>query len=79
MSLLAVWGLLEARNRILLTLLLPLARDVIAGLVTIGELGVAALGWTLDCWGHAPGANDPDSLGLTNGLLELVGNFDQRD
>ena len=71
--------MLEARKRILLTLLLPLARDVVAGLVKVGELGVAALGWTLDCWVHAAGANDPDSLGLTNGLLELVGNFGQRD
>ena len=79
MSLLAIWGVLEARNRVLLTLLLHLARDVVAGLVKVGELGVAALGWTLNCWSHAPGANDPDSLGLTNGLLELVGNFDQRD
>jgi hypothetical protein len=49
MSLLAIWGVLEARKRVLLTLLLHLARDVVAGLVKVGERGIAALGWTLDC------------------------------
>ena len=49
MSLLAIWWVLEARKRVLLTLLLPLARDIVEGLVKVGERGVTALGWTLDC------------------------------